>query len=398
LQGERAMHIACISTRLTALLAYRWTTFHSIHTLYTIIISSEGGFDLIDFHRTYYSAWLIIIIIIGMDVMRTKWLFGDHVVCEQNGHTTTIGTVAISFLEILNLTLIWFSVYALFFFSQHISPFLAFHFFFFLSVLFAITLISNAYTAQSLCRRKWSLGYHTGLGCVSGINFGRLSFFHVSGVHTLVVYLLFGLVFLWILDVWWNARDLGSVPNGLFESRVIDSAYWVLYCPCPSIVISFLRNVHDYVPKLDSPNLLFQPDDEKKNWVSPLHCLQHDFAFWQILCLLYNIRRFTNFLVHFIGDVTEDDVAFKMAWKLRSAYRWRAWTQRMKRKFRERRYHRKRTAAETAPKNRSLQGNHHLYPSSVNLVAILIPSRAVSRSGAGWRKVSPLIFAWNTFP
>jgi hypothetical protein len=40
--GERAMHTACISNK-TALLAYRWTTFHSSHTLYTIIISSEEG-------------------------------------------------------------------------------------------------------------------------------------------------------------------------------------------------------------------------------------------------------------------------------------------------------------------------------------------------------------------
>ena len=33
----------------TALLAYRWTTFHSSHTLYTIIISPEEGFDWLIF-------------------------------------------------------------------------------------------------------------------------------------------------------------------------------------------------------------------------------------------------------------------------------------------------------------------------------------------------------------
>ena len=47
----RTSHAYRLHFNKTAL-AYRWTTFHSIHTLYTIIISSEEGFDLVGFHRT----------------------------------------------------------------------------------------------------------------------------------------------------------------------------------------------------------------------------------------------------------------------------------------------------------------------------------------------------------
>ena len=79
----------------TALLAYRWTTFHSSHTLYTIIISPEEGFDWLVFHRTYYWVWFIIRQSGSReDVMRKN----AHVICEQKGRRRRLRR-QLSFLE-----------------------------------------------------------------------------------------------------------------------------------------------------------------------------------------------------------------------------------------------------------------------------------------------------------